>query len=429
MNYNEKVLEDLKNERETIWLNDSLESVAPFSDMAGKRFVHVKAAQTRLMRFMPYIEKVFPETAKRKGIIESDIYGIPEVEEWFRKRGVPEFGRIILKDDAHLPISGSVKARGGIYEVLKLAEGIAMKEGTLKNTDDYSVLDSKAYKDLFAKHTIHVGSTGNLGLSVGIMGSKLGFKVVVHMSKDAREWKKNKLRECGCKVMEYDADYTEAVRAGREEAGTDPFAHFIDDENSLDLFMGYATAALRVKVQLYTGKVPVTRENPLFVYIPCGVGGAPGGITYGLKQMYGDNVHCFFAEPVKAPCFTLGMCTGKKNGIGVTELGIKGNTKADGLAVLRPSKLVCDMMEPLVSGSMTVTDEHLLEYEKMLWDEDGIYVEPSAAAGFKGVEALLTSDVGSEYIEAHGLSEYMKNATHLVWATGGGMVPEGERWV
>ena len=63
-------------------------------------------------------------------------------------------------------------------------------------------------------------------------------------------------------------------------------------------FSGYAVAANRLDRQLKEMDLHIDKDRNLIVYVPAGVGGAPGGIAYGLKRLYGDNVHVFFAEPV-----------------------------------------------------------------------------------------------------------------------------------
>ena len=409
---------------ESAWINPEKELFQEAIARCPLSYADVQDASDRLDRFAAYFRKAFPETAAAGGILESPLRQIPRMQTALEgKFGGPIPGKLWIKLDSHLPISGSIKARGGIYEVLYTAEQIALQNGMLKPGDSYEVFDSPEMKALLSKYSIAVGSTGNLGLSIGIMSAKLGFRVTVHMSADARQWKKDMLRSKGVTVVEYESDYSIAVAEGRKRAQDDPYCHFVDDEGSVDLFLGYAVAALRIGAQFEDAGITVDENHPLFVYIPCGVGGAPGGVTFGLKQIYGDNVHVFFAEPTHAPCMTLGLITGLHDGISCRDIGIDGITDADGLAVGRASYLVSSFMQTLLDGCYTIDDEKLYPFLTQLADREKIYIEPSSCASFTG-PALVSA--AAEYLEAKGLTDKMQNASHILWATGGSMVPDGE---
>lgn len=415
------IIKELINLKETFWINEKLGNCTEAIASSEVTFADILDAAERLERFAPYIAKVFPETEKQKGIIESPLRILNEIKKYLSIEAEQEVeGKILLKCDSHLPISGSIKARGGIYEVLKLAEDIALKEGKLSLEDNYKKLAADEFRDLFSQYSIAVGSTGNLGLSIGIMGAKLGFKTTVHMSADARQWKKDMLRSKGVKVVEYADDYSKAVEEGRKEAALDPKCHFVDDENSKTLFLGYTVAALRLKKQLEEQKITVDKEHPIFVYLPCGVGGGPGGVLFGIKSIFGENAHCFFAEPTHSPCMLLGLATGYHDKICVQDFGMDNKTAADGLAVGRASSFVGRTVEHIVSGSYTVSDENLYRYLAQLADLENIYLEPSALAGFRGIK-LIEKD--EEYLKKLGIKD-IKNITHIVWATGGNMVPK-----
>ncbi|MBW9399327.1 D-serine ammonia-lyase [Leclercia sp. EC_58] len=402
--------------KETTWLNPKATTLADGLPWVDLTQADVDDAHARLARFAPYLAKAFPETAATNGIIESELVAIPAMHKRLETAfDITLPGTLLLKKDSHLPISGSIKARGGIYEVLTHAEKLALAAGLLTPEEDYSILLEPRFKDFFSQYSIAVGSTGNLGMSIGIMSARIGFKVTVHMSADAREWKKAKLRSHGVTVVEYEQDYGVAVEQGRKAAESDPNCFFIDDENSRTLFLGYAVAGARLKAQFAEQGRVVDRDHPLFVYLPCGVGGGPGGVAFGLKLAFGDHVHCFFAEPTHSPCMLLGVYTGLHDQIAVQDLGIDNLTAADGLAVGRASGFVGRAMERLLDGFYTLSDQSMYEMLGWLAQEEQILLEPSALAGMAGPVRLVTA---GHYA--------LDNATHLVWATGGGMVPDEE---
>ncbi|BBB26896.1 D-serine ammonia-lyase [Amphritea japonica] len=407
-----------------LWLNPNYQADANLCHN-NLSLMAIEQADQRLRRFAPLLKQLFPELSSSEGLIESQLISATKLQQ----QHYPQLqGKLMIKGDHALPVAGSVKARGGIHEVLCHAEQLALEHNLISAIDDdYRILASSSAKALFSNHEIAVSSTGNLGLSIGVISAALGFNVVVHMSMEAKEWKKERLRKRGVTVVEHSDDYSAAVTAGRAASEADPNSYFVDDENSPRLFLGYAVAALRLQKQLIEQQIQVDAEHPLFVYIPCGVGGAPGGINYGLKQVFGPHVHCFFAEPVEAPCVLVGMLSeDKTQPDSVYQAGLKVATEADGLAVSMASGWVCSVIDNILSGVFTQTDTALFRQLYQLYETENIEIEPSAAAGFSGPEWLTESSQGKAYIQQQQLEPLMHNATHLVWTTGGLFVPDSE---
>ena len=418
----------IANAEEITWINSKLMEWEKAKEQLEITMDDIIEAEQRLERFAPFIMKCFPETVSQNGMIESALKPIPKMQRKMEEKyGTTIPGNLFIKQDSHLAVAGSVKARGGIYEVLKYTEELALKAGLITLESDYSVLASEKCRKFFEKYTIQVGSTGNLGLSIGIASAAVGYEVIVHMSADAKQWKKDLLRSHGVKVVEYESDYSEAVKQGRKESDANPKSYFVDDENSKNLFMGYAVAARRLQKQLEEQKVVIDEEHPMFVYIPCGVGGAPGGVAFGLKQIWGDLVHVFFVEPVQAPCMVLGMASGLHNEICVQDVGLTGLTHADGLAVGRPSGFVGKVMEPLLSGEFTLEDKWLYEYMRDLLEAEDIFIEPSSCAAFIGPVKFAEDKEIKKYLKKHNMEDNVDGIVHIAWATGGKLVPEAIR--
>ncbi len=75
------IIDDLIKSNETIWIN---ENKLPFSDAIKKSQLtksDIEDASKRLQRFASYFKKVFPETAKDGGLIESPLKSIPNAQK------------------------------------------------------------------------------------------------------------------------------------------------------------------------------------------------------------------------------------------------------------------------------------------------------------------------------------------------------------
>ena len=368
--------------------------------LTGLGLADMHKASDRFERFAPLLADLFPELSESQGRIESDLLAVPALQQAL---GLPPtMGRLWIKADHLLPVAGSVKARGGFHEVLELTERLAAQHDLIQPGYDYRCLGRPAARAAFARYQVAVGSTGNLGMAIGVLAAALGFRSVVHMSADAKTWKKERLRQHGVDVREHTGDYEQAVAMGRQLADADPLCHFVDDERSLSLFMGYSAAALHLRSQLQAAGVVVDAQHPLLVYLPCGVGGAPSGIAESIATLRPQFV---------ALAHLLAPSGGHPS---VYDLGLSNQTEADGLAVPRASVLAADTMRPLLAGVFTVEDQTLFDHLALVLQTEGLRIEPSAAAGFSGPAYLRDSLLA------------VPGANHMVWTTGGLLVPDAQ---
>ncbi|MBT0668543.1 D-serine ammonia-lyase [Novosphingobium profundi] len=403
-----------------LWANPDYQATGfPDREKAFSRSDYVQACE-RWRTMQPLFRTLFPDSVGEDGIVSP----LTELDAGMAGATLGGEARLVLKRDDSLAVAGSVKARGGFHEVAQHAYEVAIRTGVARPGDGFAALASAGARVCLGHHRLLVASTGNLGLSVGLIGRALGFSVEVHMSRDARTWKKQRLRQAGARVIEHASDYISAVRLAAAEAEADPAAHFVDDERSAALFLGYAAAAPEVKAQLETLGLAVGPDRPLFVYLPCGIGGAPGGIAWGLRQAFGADVHCLFVEPVAAPCMLVQMLAGRNEARSVYDFGLDGRTLADGLAVTQASRLVADMMRTHLAGILTEADAILLGHVRRLYREAGLRLEPSATAGLSGPVRLLHTGEGEALLARLGIGAERERAIHLVWSTGGALVPD-----
>ncbi|MEJ0028834.1 MAG: D-serine ammonia-lyase [Rhizomicrobium sp.] len=405
-------LADLGAGRATVWLREPAAVPLVRADIARSA---ISEAEARLARFAPVLARLFPDGAWN-GHIASPLlrYDTPPAE----------IGRLLVKADHRLPLTGTIKARGGVYEVLCFVEAVARKEGLLVAGETYDIIGTRAARRAFGAYRVGVASTGNLGLSVGMVASRFGFATEIHMSRDAKAWKKNALREMGVTVVEHDCDYARTVGIARRSFERAGKAHFIDDERSRALFVGYAVGAAELAHQLSQAAIAISAEQPLIVYLPCGVGGAPGGITFGLKSIFGRNVACVFVEPVASACMLAAIAFGEGRALPVYKLGLDNRTIADGLATPVASELALAQIGPDIDALAAVPDAAMMQWLSHAWSEAAMRLEPSAAAGFAAItpvaEALRARPV------SRGPLARFDDAVHVVWTTGGSLLRDDE---
>ena len=107
------ILEDIGALKEVTWANPAKKPTATALAGCPLTMADIQDASDRLERFADYFQTVFPETQAYGGILESPVQAIPAMKKLLEEEaGTAIPGNLLVKLDSHLPISGSIKARG-----------------------------------------------------------------------------------------------------------------------------------------------------------------------------------------------------------------------------------------------------------------------------------------------------------------------------
>lgn len=217
---------------------------------------------------------------------------------------------------------------------------------------------------------IITASSGNHGLGVAYVGSRLGFPVEVVVPEKASRTKTDGIRRYGASVIPYGRSSNERRIYARSKAEAEGkiFVHSHDDPL---IICGQGTIGLEIMEDL---------QDLDLILVPVGGGGLIAGISLAIKKSK-PHIRIFGVEPETGCCMKMSL--EKKKRVELQETPV---TIADGLRGTVPGELPFLIARDNVEEIITVREDSIKEAVRLLAMKDKMVVEPSGAVG---VAALL----------------------------------------
>ncbi len=228
-------------------------------------------------------------------------------------------------------------------------------------------------------------SSGNAGSSVAAYCGKAGITAHIFVPSSAPQPKLDQISVYGAIAHKIE---------GTREMVTDAASDFVDEK-------GYVYGAHKLSPYFLEGTkafaYEIARHNlgemPEHIIMPVGNGSLYIGAWLGFKELIFKGVilkmpkmHVVQASAVK-PLVNLFSGNRKEEPIGITVAG--------GISVSNPprSKLIGEILLETGGHAAAVDDEVILEWQKILAQENGIYCEPTSSSAFAGLEYLIRDGI------------------------------------
>jgi threonine dehydratase len=211
-------------------------------------------------------------------------------------------------------------------------------------------------------------SAGNLGQALAWSGRGRGLDVMVVASRFATAAKLDRIRALGARLELVDGDHELARERAADIARYDGI-RLLEDSLVIETCEGAATIGLEL-----------VDTAPSFdtVLIALGGGALATGVGYVMKAL-APGVEVICVQPQGAPALTLSW---HQRRVVTTE---SANTIADGVAGRYPIAAVLDDLLVVADDAVLVQETSIIAGMRLLLDQAGLVVEPSAALGIAAI--------------------------------------------
>ncbi|HEV7920127.1 MAG TPA: threonine/serine dehydratase [Thermoanaerobaculia bacterium] len=248
-------------------------------------------------------------------------FGLPDVDLFFKLESLQR--------------SGSFKARGAFASLL-------MRE--------------------VPRAGVVAASGGNHGAAVAYAAQRLGVPASIYVPTVSSPAKIQRIRDYGARLVVTGDRYADALAAS-ETYAAESGAMRIHAYDQPETLLGQATIGLELE-----------RQTDGIDTLLVAVGG--GGLIGGIAAWFAGRVKIVGVEPEGAPTLTTALRAGRPVNADA------GSIAADSLAPQRVGELMFPIAREHVAQVVLVTDDHIREAQRKLWNVLRIVAEPGGAAAF-----------------------------------------------
>ncbi|MEK9685588.1 MAG: threonine/serine dehydratase [Rhodospirillaceae bacterium] len=294
----------------------------------------------------------FSDIQKAAARLENLVVRTPLIEIKLSNKG---FKRVFLKLE-NFQKTGSFKFRGAYNKIIQLND-----------------------KELRGGVTAY--SSGNHAQAVACVAQMLGIKAVIVMPEDAPTKKMDATLGFGAEIVTYNR-WRESREAIAGDIALTRGMTLVPPFDDPSIIAGQGTVGFEICEDLKSLDL-----TPDLVVVPASGGGLVSGVALGVKNFFPDT-QVFSVEPEHFDDIARSLSLGER----ITNRPEGRNSICDALLVPTPGDITLPMMQKLLSGGLSVSEESVRRAMQFAWLDQEIMLEPGGAVGLAALSEGLAPE-------------------------------------